>query len=48
MICKEEQGLTEQLERLEHEKIMFIKQLKRQFEEDHSRFGKPNPSIGTV
>lgn len=29
MIMKEEQAMTDQLERLEHDKIMFAKQLKR-------------------
>lgn len=40
LIEKEEKVLHENLDRLETEKSLFIKQVKRAYEEDHARFSK--------
>ncbi len=42
MLHKEEMSLNDTFEKLENEKLHFIKEYKRQFEEDHSRYGKNN------
>ncbi|CAD8067384.1 unnamed protein product [Paramecium primaurelia] len=42
LLSKEQQLLQEQLSRLENERQIFIKQLRRQYDEEHARFKKIN------
>ena len=45
---REEDNLKDQLERLEVEKISYLQEAKRLFEEQHCRFGKPSFILGAT
>ena len=45
---REEDNLKDQLDRLEGEKISYLQEAKRLFEEYHCRFGKPSYVLGVI
>lgn len=46
-LSREEANYRDTLEKLENEKVTYMQEAKRLYEEQHSRFGKPNPDHGS-